>query len=453
MVGRRSRHPDLAHLRHRFVTVFYTQKRDLFAGRAEKIFEGIVFLIAAGLLTWMILWMAFMGKKLKTGIEDRVEGFIEAGDKQGKIGIFTMVFVQVLREGIETWIFLFGADFSSGNPEGWRAVPIPGILAIIVGLAVSYMLFRGLAEFDIETFFLVSSVILMAFSAGLVSHGFHELQEADWFGTWNGIPSTERDWWNARMWDTSKCCNDKKNEFFAFLRALFGYQDTPTFVEWSTYFAYWILIISIVVATSWSAVRKARTRIAKIARYMTYTVLPITFVGFIYAVSNATWNGILTMTCGLILSAISYIVVLDFFTAKIRPIGKARRPLALATGIGFAVLTLFMLCLHIAQMACDERSRAKCYIPKFYYLGLIFWENWAKQGRAADGNSWVSIAVLSWSLVGVVFIFGTLAFALIVFAGNVDADGTYRYDISAVKVADDETPLAPENEAVTNSDE
>ena len=187
-----------------FVTVYYTSGKNFFTGKTEKIFEGIVFLIAAALLTWMIVWMQQMGRTLKATLEKDVQDKIDNSSDGGKWGIFFMVFVQVLREGIETVIFLFGAASASDDPNAWRAIPIPGILGIVVGIILSWALFRGLIELDIDSFFLATSVILMLFSAGLTSHAFHELQEVDWFGEW-AEDKTQRDWWNARMWSTKDC--------------------------------------------------------------------------------------------------------------------------------------------------------------------------------------------------------------------------------------------------------
>ena len=44
-----------------------------FEGRAEKIFEGIAMLLAAGVLTWMIFWMHNSAANLKSEIETKTE--------------------------------------------------------------------------------------------------------------------------------------------------------------------------------------------------------------------------------------------------------------------------------------------------------------------------------------------------------------------------------------------
>lgn len=418
-----------------FAVVFYVRGDKLFSGKSEKIFEGIIFLIAAALLTWMILWMLSMGHKMQHQIEEQVEKLVDRDDGSGKYGILFMVFIQVLREGIETWIFLFGA---ANAEDSWRAIPIPGILAIIVGLAASYALFRGMVELDIQAFFLASSIILMFFSAGLTSHAFHELQEADWFGKWK---VDQRDWWNATMWSTEACCNDKKNQFFAFLRALFGYQDKPTFVEWGTYFAYWIIIIAIMLVFNWSNIRSARDRVASLTKKFVAWSLTCTFVAFIYVLANVTWTGTLTMTLAFIISTLATLTVYDVFASRIQVIASIRKPITLFSGVALAALTVFMAVLHIVQMSCEELS---CKMPQFYYIGLIFSQNWASRGRAP--NSWVSLGVLSWSLVVSVFFFGTMALLLVLFSFNVDSSGQYEYcntEEVPKEISEEDTPVDP----------
>lgn len=82
-----------------FAVVFYTQGNQIFEDEAEKIFEGIVFLVAAGLLTWMLCWIAAMGNSLQHGLEQRLSAYVEQGGWQGKWGLFSMVLVHTLREG------------------------------------------------------------------------------------------------------------------------------------------------------------------------------------------------------------------------------------------------------------------------------------------------------------------------------------------------------------------
>ena len=75
-------------------------------GRSEAVFEGIVMLTAAGLLTWMIFWMRNRARTLRGEIEGRTQAALDAGSA---LGLGLVVFLGVAREGVETALFLFSS--------------------------------------------------------------------------------------------------------------------------------------------------------------------------------------------------------------------------------------------------------------------------------------------------------------------------------------------------------
>ena len=77
-----------------------------FEGRAEEIFEGITMLIGATLLTSMILWM--MTRNASSELE---AGVAKAVGKASGAAVFFLVFISILREGIETVLFLSSASW------------------------------------------------------------------------------------------------------------------------------------------------------------------------------------------------------------------------------------------------------------------------------------------------------------------------------------------------------
>lgn len=401
----------------------------IFQGNTEKIFEGVTFLIAAALLTWMIIWMMVMGKKIQTQMEERVENIVDNENislLKRKLSVFFMVFVQVLREGIETFIFLVGTTQAADDEDAWKSIPLPGILAIIVGLGIAYLVFKGLLQLDIIKFFYISGLVLMAFAAGLVSHAFHEIQEVDAFGPWevDNDAGEFRDWYNAVMWSTKACCHDKENEFFAMLRALFGYQDTPTFVEWATYFAYWFLIGIIFIAVNWESVRAARTKTKSIATQFSSWSLLFTFVGWVFTLINVTWIGVLSMTLGFALSIVSVFLLYDALAKLVGPVKKMRKTLLFGTGIGWSLLLAFMFVTHLVQMECEGRDG--CDLDMFFYFGLIFNPDFNDTGR--QEKSWPAIGSLAGSFVVTVFFFAPLAFTIIMTSFNMDSEGDYLHD-------------------------
>ncbi len=140
-----------------------------FSGRGEEIFEGFTMLVGAALLTTMILWM-MKQSNVSLGIEERVAAQTV---RSRRYGLFSLIFVSVLREGIESVIFLGAARFVSADHNLLGA-----LLGIVTAVVLAYLFFVGSLRLNLKNFFAVTNIVLILFAAGLVGHGLHELQEA-----------------------------------------------------------------------------------------------------------------------------------------------------------------------------------------------------------------------------------------------------------------------------------
>ena len=76
-----------------------------FEGTTEEVFEGLVTLAAVGVLTRMIFWMRRQGARIKSDLQEKVDTALVAGG----LALAALAFTAVLREGIETALFLFAA--------------------------------------------------------------------------------------------------------------------------------------------------------------------------------------------------------------------------------------------------------------------------------------------------------------------------------------------------------
>ena len=195
-----------------------------FEGVAEEIFEGIVMLSAAGLLTWMIFWMQQQSVFMKQKIELEVKS--ASRNKTGKSAIFGLAFLAIGREGIELALFLTAARASVGAIPTW--------LGAVVGLgaatAAGWLLFRSTAQLPLKSFFAVTNILLLLFAAGLVAHGVHELNEAGW------IPAIIE-----HFYDINFILNEKST-VGAIMTALFGYNGNPSLTETISYLLYFVAI-------------------------------------------------------------------------------------------------------------------------------------------------------------------------------------------------------------------
>jgi high-affinity iron transporter len=202
-----------------------------FEGRAEQIFEGITMFIGAILLTTMILWM-MKQKHIAKELEQKVSLKI---DSAKRFGLFFLVFISILREGIETVIFLGATSFVSANSTMFGA--ITGFLAAIF---LGYAIFVGSMKINLRKFFNITSILLILFATGLVAHGVHELQEA------SIIPTIIEN-----LWDINPPINadgtypllHEKGYIGSILKGLFGYNGNPSLIEVLSYLIYILVVI------------------------------------------------------------------------------------------------------------------------------------------------------------------------------------------------------------------
>ena len=191
-----------------------------FQGKAEQIFEGTTMIIGAFLLTTMILWM-MQQRHISQEIEGKVERhLINAQPFFSHIGIFMLVSIAIIREGVETVIFLNAVNYASGiNFFG-------GTLGIVAAIVAGYLFFVGSKKINLKKLFGFSSILLILFAAGLVAHSFHEFEEA---GIVSGIINP--------LFDISGILNEK-GIVGGFLKGLFGYNSSPSLLEVAAWISY-----------------------------------------------------------------------------------------------------------------------------------------------------------------------------------------------------------------------
>jgi high-affinity iron transporter len=198
-----------------------------FEGRSEELFEGFVTLAAVGVLTWMIFWMRRQGARIRTELHDKVDTALVTGG----FALAGLAFFAVLREGIETALFLFAAANGTAVESGGVASQLLGA-ALGLGLAVllGVLLYRGGIKMNLRTFFRVTGWALIVVAAGLFAFALHELQEAGL------IPILE-----AHAFDVSSSLPDDTG-VGAVLRGLLGYNADPTWLEVVGWLGYLVVV-------------------------------------------------------------------------------------------------------------------------------------------------------------------------------------------------------------------
>ncbi len=205
-------------------------------GEAEYIFEGIAMLLAVAVLTWMIFWMRQQARHIKGDLEAGMRGALRRGHNWG---LFSLVFLAVFREGVETALFLTAASLVTDA----GTTIVGGLIGLVLAVGASWAIYSSTVRLNVRRFFDVTSIMLLVFAAGLFAHGLYELHEAGW------LPALAEDVWNL------KPVLSDRSTVGSLLRALVGYNDNPTLLEIIGYIGYWVIVATAV--TRWTNRRPA----------------------------------------------------------------------------------------------------------------------------------------------------------------------------------------------------
>lgn len=190
----------------------------------EQIFEGSTMVLAVIVLTWMIFWMRSQGRLIKGTLERNVQTAIMRGEKWG---LFGLAFFAVFREGLETALFLAANTFAADT----QGTLIGALIGIALAVTLGVLIYRYAVRLNMKLFFDATSILLIVFAAGLITHAVHEFQEIGW------LPILMDRAWNTEWLLT----ND--SAIGSILRALVGYNAKPSLLEVATYIGYLLIVV------------------------------------------------------------------------------------------------------------------------------------------------------------------------------------------------------------------
>jgi high-affinity iron transporter len=188
--------------------------------RQREALEGTLALVAIAGVTYMVVWMRRHARELRRTLESQAESALVRGSV---FALVVMAFLAVLREGVETAVFMLSAFQSSSNPA---ATGTGAILGVLVAVALGYALYRGGIRINLSRFFRVTGFVLVLVAAGLLAaaaHGFAEAGVLTVLGqravdlSWLVAPGTVRG---------------------ALLTGMLGFQSVPTVAEVSVWLLY-----------------------------------------------------------------------------------------------------------------------------------------------------------------------------------------------------------------------
>ena len=149
----------------------------------------------------------------------------------GGFALAALAFVAVLREGVETALFIFAAAQGTAVDSGGVGAQVLGaILGLAVAAALGVLLYRGGLKLNLRSFFRITGLLLIVVAAGLFAFALHELQEAGWLPMLAGT-----------AFDISSTLPDDSG-VGGILRAIFGYQANPTWLELAGWIGYLVVV-------------------------------------------------------------------------------------------------------------------------------------------------------------------------------------------------------------------
>ena len=204
----------------------------------EQLFEGSTLLIAAAVVTWMLFWMRRQSAALKGDLHAAVDRALGDGTAWG---LAALAFASVVREGVETALFL-AAQATSVSASA-SSVAGGSVVGLAVAAVIGWGFYRGSRAVDLRKFFRWTGIALIFIAAGLMSKAIHEYLELA------GIAGISL-WGTQAAYDVSRYLSEDAG-IGQFLRAILGYSAAPEVLTLGAHIAY-------VVGILWLYLRPAR---------------------------------------------------------------------------------------------------------------------------------------------------------------------------------------------------
>jgi high-affinity iron transporter len=223
-----------------FGVVIFTTVRE-FQEPYEQLFEAATLIVAATVVTWMLFWMRRTAASVKGELQAAIDRAVTRG---GAYALSALAFVAVIREGIETSLFLVGqaSAASSGSGSGAASVLIGAVIGLAIAAGLGYGFYRGTRRINLARFFRWTGIALVFIAAGLLSHAMHELIEIGviQFGT-----QTAFDLSAILPHESGGAVGGPVLVLGELLRALFGYTSTPEVTTLGVYLAYVVGVLAL----------------------------------------------------------------------------------------------------------------------------------------------------------------------------------------------------------------
>lgn len=140
----------------------------------HEMLEGYFMLIAAVFVISMILWMWITAKRIRRNIEEKVDSILDTKSSwKAHLSILSFTFLMIVREGLETAVFLQAVAFTTG---AWWNV-LGTLIGLLTATVFAALFIRGTVKVDIGRFLKVTAFTLVIFTIQLIVNAAHEFYE------------------------------------------------------------------------------------------------------------------------------------------------------------------------------------------------------------------------------------------------------------------------------------
>lgn len=141
----------------------------------QEAYEGAIMLLAAVFVGSFLIWMHHHAQQLKRGIQTKIETLLaNRSNRAAALGLFVFAVILVLREGVETVLFLSAISLTTAALWSF----IGGILGLVIATGFAVLFIKGSVRVDLPRFFRVTNAVLFIFIVQLLINAYHEFSEA-----------------------------------------------------------------------------------------------------------------------------------------------------------------------------------------------------------------------------------------------------------------------------------
>lgn len=143
------------------------------SAEAAEIFAGVTSLLAVALITWMIFWMAMNARSIRSHLHGELDRALETS----AVAVTMVAFFAVVREGLETAIFLWAGIRATG--DGAASV-VGALLGLGAAVVLGVLMYRGALRLNMSALFTWTGALLVLVAGGILRYAVHEFQEVGW---------------------------------------------------------------------------------------------------------------------------------------------------------------------------------------------------------------------------------------------------------------------------------